>query len=496
MVRAYRTSWLKGGFSLERPKLDGTGDRRFILPSSGNRRHPRSDLYIVLTRGNIMNDPNKIQATLNINPPRTLTQQIFHKGMFESRPRSNSISDIPITTSQEISTQTQQDIQNNDTENWQQVQSKKRLRSPDDTRKPSKQTKLGTYWLSQAEPISTTNSFAQLDVDPSQNLAEKVLKSPPIYVDKVENIQPLVNLLNEYALDNYELKVLNNDQVKIQPKTPDAYRDIVKQLEIKNTEFYTYKPKQDRTFKVVLKNMHPSTDIEELKKSMADLGHNCTNIWNIKQRTSKKPLPMFIVEVESNPNNKSIYNIKSLLNCRISFEPPRPKREIPQCAKCQQYGHTKGYCRRSPKCIKCAGDHPSIECPRKTRSDQVKCVLCDGNHPANYKGCQVYRELEKIKLPSKPDPVRRNLSSKHVQVRQQQALQNNNTDNQVLSQDTRYRDALLQQNGKIEAHEDKSSSNDMTQLLIMMKQMMEQLTTMTNLIIALTTRLTNSIPSK
>ena len=88
-----------------------------------------------------------------------------------------------------------------------------------------------------------------------------------------------------------------------------------------------------------------------------------------------------------------------LLYSRIVLEPPRPKRQIPQCARCQKYGHTKSFCHRKPKCIKCAGDHFSIDCPRKTRSDSVKCFLWDGNHPANYKGCRVYQELQKSKYP-------------------------------------------------------------------------------------------------
>lgn len=121
-------------------------------------------------------------------------------------------------------------------------------------------------------------------------------------------------------------------------------------------------------------------------------------IW-IKQRGIKKPLPFFIVELKQNEDNKLIYEIKSLLHYRIIFEPPRPKRELLQCAKCQQYGHTKSYC-RSPKCIKCTGNHNSADCTRKGRSDDVKCTLCEGNHSANYKVCKVYKELQAMKFPS------------------------------------------------------------------------------------------------
>ena len=43
--------------------------------------------------------------------------------------------------------------------------------------------------------------------------------------------------------------MINSDEVKIQAKTSDAY----KELESKNTQFYKYKPKQERCFKVFFK---------------------------------------------------------------------------------------------------------------------------------------------------------------------------------------------------------------------------------------------------
>lgn len=69
---------------------------------------------------------------------------------------------------------------------------------------------------------------------------------------------------------------------------------------------------------------------------------------------------MFIVKLKLKVNNKHIYEIKSLMYCRIIFEPPRSKRDIPQCANYQEYKHTKPYCRRKPKCIKYAGDHTFV----------------------------------------------------------------------------------------------------------------------------------------
>jgi hypothetical protein len=88
----------------------------------------------------------------------------------------------------------------------------------------------------------------------------KQQKPPPIFVDGVCNISPLTQLLNEVAKNEHELKILNNQQVKIQPKTTEKFSIIVKALKEKQTSFHTYKPKEERNFKVVLKNMHPSTN--------------------------------------------------------------------------------------------------------------------------------------------------------------------------------------------------------------------------------------------
>ena len=92
---------------------------------------------------------------------------------------------------------------------------------------------------------------------------------------------------------------------------------------------------------------------------------------------------MIVVEIEPKSTNKEIYNKKSLLHSTLSFEPPRPVRQVRQCGNCQQYGHTKTYCHRSSKCIKCVGNHKSKDCTKTIPPKDVKCVLCSGNHPAN-----------------------------------------------------------------------------------------------------------------
>lgn len=51
--------------------------------------------------------------------------------------------------------------------------------------------------------------------------------------------------------------------------------------------------------------MHPQIQIEELKMATEEFGHRVTNIWNIKKKFTKKPLPIFFVDSGPNSNNKS-----------------------------------------------------------------------------------------------------------------------------------------------------------------------------------------------
>jgi len=138
--------------------------------------------------------------------------------------------------------------------------------------------------------------------------------------------------------------------------------------------------------------MPPEEKIDEIKRDIEELRHKVINIWNIKKRGIKMPLNMFYVELKAKKNNKDIYETTHVLGYIVKFEPLHLKREIPQCINCQRYGHTKGFCNRKARCVKCAEDYPTFNCPRKAKSENVKCVLCEGNYPANYKGCTVYKK--------------------------------------------------------------------------------------------------------
>lgn len=79
--------------------------------------------------------------------------------------------------------------------------------------------------------------------------------------------------------------------------------------------------------------MHHSTDTDIIKMELENLGYTVLNIINMRQRITKKSLPLFSVDLKLDENNKSIllniYTVKYLLNTKIKFEARHFKRDIP-----------------------------------------------------------------------------------------------------------------------------------------------------------------------
>ena len=224
-----------------------------------------------------------------------------------------------------------------------------------------------------ASQVTTYNRFSILETtEDSMNTTEtvnnhhtqRIPPPPPIFIDNVIDIQTMIKSIEkDISKEDYKLKI-NNNHVKIVPTKPDAYRKLTKLLKTLNANFYKYQLKQERPFRVVLRNIHHSVDLDELKFELQTLGHEVTNISNIRHRVTKNPLSLFFVDIKQKENNKEIYNVNRLMNSIVKFEPLLVKKEIVQCKRCQRYGHTQKYCNHNFRCVKCAGSHPTDQCTK------------------------------------------------------------------------------------------------------------------------------------
>lgn len=225
-------------------------------------------------------------------------------------------------------------------------------------------------------------------------------RTPLIYIREVNNFSLLCKELEKrIGKNNFSCKTLKN-QISVKTNSPDGYRATVKYLTEKKALFHTYQMVADKPIRVVIRNLHPSIPPNDIKEALEEEGYSVKNVTpvlgkRLNSTQQREPLPLYFVDLDNaDPKSKEIYSLKTLLYTRVKVEEPHKRQELIQCHRCQQFLHSKGYCHHNPKCVKCAGDHLTANCP-KPKEAPPTCALCKGTHPANYRGCQVHQELQK-----------------------------------------------------------------------------------------------------
>ncbi|KAL4098126.1 hypothetical protein QTP88_022788 [Uroleucon formosanum] len=242
-------------------------------------------------------------------------------------------------------------------------------------------------------PTNITNNIDQ------SNTVSYIKSPPPIFVKGVQDFPGLcTSLIEILGVDNFICKS-STDRLKIQTSTPDTYRTLIHFLKNQNAEYHTYQLQQDKPLRVVIRNLHPSTQTSLIKSELELREFEVRNVTNVLHKVHKHPLPLFFVDLEPSPQSNDIYKLTSMLHTKIKVEEPYKPKIISQCLNCQEYGHTKSYCNYSSRCVRCGDQHQSSDCT-VSRENPPKCALCQGNHPASYRGCAVYKEIQRRKNPS------------------------------------------------------------------------------------------------
>lgn len=146
----------------------------------------------------------------------------------------------------------------------------------------------------------------------------------------------------------------------------------------------------------MVKKLHHSSLPEHIIEDLKDQGFKILSAVNKIGWHSKQKLDMFILSFDVSEDIDKIKNIKVILNQIVEVDALRKNKLLVQCKKCQSFGHSQNYCGKEPRCVKCVGKHLTKDCT-KVKEDPAKCVLCGEAHPANYRGCMVAKELQKMK---------------------------------------------------------------------------------------------------
>jgi hypothetical protein len=246
-------------------------------------------------------------------------------------------------------------------------------------------------------PINNRFNLLKEVTDDSANLP----KPPPIYI-RQRSTNGLAAKIKQLAKQKYHLVDLKRGELyetKLQVLSDIDYTTITKWLDCDKIEFYSYQMKHNKGLRVIIKGIDPQVDPEEIKNDLERQHFQVNWVSNVLNRF-KQPQPMFKVELKPEsshaPHGKvhPIYEIDYVVQRKITVEDPYKRKGPVQCLNCQEFGHTKTYCKLKSVCVRCGGSHPANECQLdKENPNNKKCSNCGMNHTANYRGCPVYKAL-------------------------------------------------------------------------------------------------------
>lgn len=243
-------------------------------------------------------------------------------------------------------------------------------------------------------PVAESSLHQGLDTSTSATIHTKSNRSPPIYIKNLTNLSKLRNALSPIlGPEGFSFKS-SKDFTIIKTADYANHLKAATYLAKTNLSFHSFPPNWDRPIQAVIRHLHHSISVDDIETALTEQGFSVLSVRPILNRSTKSPLSLFTVSLEPIESSHNIFKITKLLNSIIAVEKPRKPRFPPQCMKCQMYGHTKSYCRHSPRCVKCSETHLTVDCT-KSRELPAKCALCSGDHTANYKGCHVAKKLKR-----------------------------------------------------------------------------------------------------
>lgn len=129
-------------------------------------------------------------------------------------------------------------------------------------------------------------------------------------------------------------------------------------------------------------------------QDLEEKGFKIITVTNILKRKEKTPLLLFMLTFENSEDINRIHQIKQISGVNVAIEPLQKSGLVPQCKRCQEFGHTKNQCHREVGCVKCAGKHLTRKC---TNSVRIVCANCGQSYPASYRGCEDAKQIQKMR---------------------------------------------------------------------------------------------------
>ncbi|GFR29794.1 nucleic-acid-binding protein from transposon X-element [Trichonephila clavata] len=217
--------------------------------------------------------------------------------------------------------------------------------------------------------LETSNKFSQLKTPQSQLDVEDKMNNtqdndnenedvtaaenrhvtrppPPITIDKVQRSAELLKKLQELTKQHMKGRVIGKG-LRVYPETPEVYHAIRNFIEQNKMESFTYDLDQEKDLKAVIRGMPSDTPPQDIIDDLLLLGITVNVVHVMTNRKTGTPMPLFLVTLRRNDDNRNIFNLTEMCYLKIKVEPLRPKTGPAQCFRCQGFFHSSRHCTRN-----------------------------------------------------------------------------------------------------------------------------------------------------
>ncbi|KAG5666232.1 hypothetical protein PVAND_017808 [Polypedilum vanderplanki] len=225
-------------------------------------------------------------------------------------------------------------------------------------------------------------------------------KPPPINLFGI-TLQQLDNILKQLDKINYELK-LTTEGIKLFAKTISVYKNIRELLKKANVQYYTHQLREEQMTKMVLHGL-PDSYVITIVQALNEVNLYPVMVKNMQIKNSRYDgHAVFLVYFMKKDNvrlSDLIENHRVVHCIRVKWEHYKnPSKGPTQCRNCHRYGHGSNHCAIAPRCVRCAKNHKSEDCPllknefgeivrKRIDESELRCALCGLNHAASFKNC-------------------------------------------------------------------------------------------------------------
>lgn len=231
--------------------------------------------------------------------------------------------------------------------------------------------------------INTTNQFDSLPRIPYND------EMPPVMIKITKDYRDILKLIDTRLGKSLKNK-LAGEFIKVWPTTSDEHRILTDLLKNEKIASYIINPRNARPIKVVIKGLPTDNDKDEIKSELNQMGFICTNVSQLTQNFTKKPLPIFLCTMSNTDNIADLYKIDKFMYMHITVEKFRGKGGVSQCFNCNGFSHSSLNCLMPTRCLKCGLAHSTKECNISDQEERI-CINCKRpGHRANWKGCTMY----------------------------------------------------------------------------------------------------------